>query len=152
MITVANVIKKNGFTVNEFIKILNNLDGITAFMDGLIATKESLVEEENSLSSNVTRLTQEQISLKEINEKLLNVVMTKITKINQDCSTLVATNPIREIYTNSGNTFAVVTVTVTFLKKFKEWLEIHVPNSSSIISKIEDIIKLLEKMMPKIAA
>lgn len=152
LITVANVIKKNGFTVNEFVKILNNFEDITAFMDGLIATKDSIVEEKNSLSENVDHLTKEKTSLKKINEKLSNVVMAKITKINQDCSTLVATNPIRELYTNSGNPFAVVSITVVFLKQFKEWLEIHIPNPSSIIFKIEDTIKLLEKVMPKIAA
>jgi len=152
LIAVADAIQKNGFTVNEFLKILNNFEDITTFMDGLIATKDFLVEEKNSLSLTVDHLKQEKISLKGINEKLSNVVMAKITKINQDCSTLVATNPIRELYTNSGNPFAVVTITVTFLKKFKEWLEIHIPNPSSIIFKIEDTIKLLEKVMPKIAA
>ena len=150
LLNIAKTIHKNGFTVDEFIKILDNFDDISSFIDSIITTKDSLKDDADSLSSKVNSLNQEKISLEEINKKLDSDVIDKFTKFKKEFSTFKITGPMREIYTNSGDTRAVITSSVIYLHDLQQWIEIYI-RDSTIIFKIEDTKKILEKVLTRVA-
>jgi len=151
LLNVAKTIHKNGFTVDEFIKILDNFETINSFMDSIIGTKESLEELKESLSLKVNSLNHEKTSLEEINKRLDSEAIEKYTKLKDLFYALKVTGPLREIYSNSGDPMKVMQYSVIFLNEFKHWIKVHIPNPNSIIDKIEDTVKLLEKVMVRIA-
>ena len=152
LLNVGKLVHKNGFTLNEFVKVLDNFEDIHSFIDSLIATKETLEEQADTLSTKVDSLGQERTSLEEIKKKLDYEVMEKISKIKEDIATFKGTGPLREVYSNSGDSIAVITSTIIFLNALKRWINFHISNPHSIEYKIEETQKLLEKVMTKIAA
>ncbi len=151
LLNVAKTIHKNGFTADEFIKILDNFETINSFMDSIIATKESLEELKESLSLKVNSLKHETTSLEEINKKLDSEAIEKYSKLQELLYALRITGPLREIYSNSGEPMKVIQCSVIFLNEFKHWIKVHIPNPNSINDKIEETVKLLEKVMIRIA-
>ena len=152
LLNVAKNIHKNGFTVDEFVKILDNFETIHSFIDSIIATKESLEEQEESLSLNVDSLEHEKTSLEEINKKLGIEFIEKSTKLKDLFNGLKVTGPLREIYSNSGNPLKVISINVIYLNNLKNWVKTHIPNSNSIVDKIEETIKLFDKVIPRVVA
>ena len=45
----------------------------------------------------------------------------------------------------------VIQFSVIFLNEFKPWIKVHIPNPNSIINKMDETIKLLEKVMVRVA-
>ena len=151
LLNVAKTLHKNGFTVDEFIKILDNFETINSFMDSIIGTKESLEELKGSLSLKVNSLNHEKTSLEEINKRLDSEAIEKYTKLKELFNDLKVTGPLREIYSNSGDPMKVMQYSIIFLNEFKHWIKVHIPNPNSIIDKIEETVKLLEKVMIRVA-
>lgn len=151
LLNVAKTIHKNGFTADEFIKILDNFETINSFIDSIIVTKESLQEQTDLLSLKVNSLRQEKTSLEEINRRLDSEAIEKYTKLKELFYALKVTGPLREIYSNSGEPMKVIQCSVIFLNEFKHWIKVHIPNPNSINDKIEETVKLLEKVMIRIA-
>jgi len=152
LLNIGKFIQKNGFTIPEFIKILETFDDIHCAIDSLITTKESLEEQKDSLSLQIDSLRQEKLSLEEKNNVLDNDVIRKVAKIKEDFTTFKVTGPLREVYSNSGDVITVITSTVIYLKNLKRWFNVHITNPHSIVSKIDEAIKLLEKVMTRVAA
>ena len=94
----------------------------------------------------------EKLSLEEKNNVLDNDVIRKVAKIKEDFTTFKVTGPLREVYSNSGDVTTVITSTVIYLNNLKRWFNVHITNSHSIVSKIDETIKLLEKVMTRVAA
>ena len=152
LLHVGNIVHKNGFTLDEFVKVLDNFEDVHSFIDSLIATKETLEEQADSLSLQIDSLRQEKLSLEEKNNVLDNDVIRKVAKIKEDFTTFKVTGPLREVYSNSGDVTTVITSTVIYLNNLKRWFNVHITNSHSIVSKIDETIKLLEKVMTRVAA
>ena len=152
LINIGKFIQKNGFTIPEFIKILETFEDVNSNIYSLIATKESIEEQKDSLSVQIDSLRQEKISLEEKNNVLDNDVILKVAKIKEDFTTFKVTGPLREVYSNSGDVMTVITSTVIYLKNLKRWFNVHITNPHSIVSKIDETIKLLEKVMTRVAA
>ena len=152
LLNVGKIVHKNGFTLDEFVKILDNFEDVHSFIDSLIVTKETLVEQLDSLSTKVDSLGQEKISLEEIKKKLDFEIMEKVSKIKEDIAAFDGTGPLREVYSNSGNPIAVITSTIIFLNALKRWVNLHISNPHSIEYKIDDTRKILEKVMTRVAA
>ncbi len=152
LLNMGKFIQKNGFSIPEFIKILETFEDVHSTIDSLIATKESIEEQKDSLSVQIDSLRQEKVSLEEKNNVLDNDVIRKVAKIKEDFTTFKVTGPLREVYSNSGDVMTVITSTVIYLNNLKRWFNVHITNPHSIVSKIDETIKLLEKVMTRVAA
>lgn len=151
-VKVAKIIHKNGFTIDEFVKILDSFEDISSFIDSIVATKDSLEEQIDSLSSKAGSLKQEKESLEEIKKELETSVLPKIAKIKEERTLLYATAPLMAIYSNSGDPMKVIPINIAYQNTLKGWSKTHLPGSDQIVDTIEELVKLFDKAMTGVAA
>jgi len=152
LVKVAAIIHKNGFTIDEFVKILDSFEDISSFIDSLVVTIDSLEEQIDSLSSKVGSLKQEKESLEEIKKELETSVLPKIAKIKEERTSLYTTAPLMAIYSNSGDPMKVIPINIAYQNALKEWSKTHLPDSNQIVRTIEELVKAFEKAMTGVAA